>query len=68
MEADISGPRDLPIEVARVIAVGPRAVEALRNLHALALGECPSLLNEDSGGDAKLAMEIEEILATVDGA
>ena len=39
-----------------------RLREALRELHALAKGECPSLLNEDSGGDAKLALEIEGLL------
>lgn len=36
--------------------------EALTNLHALVKGECPSLLNEDSGGDAQLAMQIEQTL------
>lgn len=39
------------------------AVEALRELHALVLGECPSLLNEDSGGCSRLDMEIDAILA-----
>lgn len=39
-----------------------RLREALRELHAVVNGECPSLLNEDSGGDARLALEIEELL------
>lgn len=36
--------------------------EALRELHAVVCGECPSLLDEDSGGDARLALQIEEAL------
>ena len=40
--------------------------EALRNvlheLYATVQGECPSLLSEDSGGDALLALKIEELL------
>jgi hypothetical protein len=35
----------------------------LEDLHALVCGECPSLLNEDSGGDSRLALAIEEALA-----
>lgn len=34
----------------------------LSELHAQVQGECPSLLNEDSGGDAKLALDIESLL------
>lgn len=37
--------------------------KALKELRALVEGECPSLLNEDSGGDSKLEMQIEEALA-----
>jgi hypothetical protein len=45
------------------------ATETLRDLHAMVRGECPSLLNEDSGGNADLAIRIEEILdaATQEG-
>lgn len=39
-----------------------RLREALENLYALVQGECPRLLNEDSGGDAQLSMEIEQAL------
>ena len=39
-----------------------RLREALTSLYALVKGECPSVLNEDSGGDAQLAMEIEQAL------
>lgn len=34
----------------------------LAELAALVRGECPALLNEDSGGDARLSMEIDELL------
>lgn len=39
-----------------------RLREALRALHALVKGECPSLLREDSGGDAVLDCAIEAVL------
>lgn len=35
---------------------------ALSNLYATVKGECPSLLNEDSGGDARLDMACREAL------
>lgn len=35
---------------------------ALKELHALVKGESPSLLNEDSGGDARLALKIEALI------
>jgi hypothetical protein len=38
----------------------------LREIHAFAWGECPSLLNEDSGGNARLDMAIEEALEKFD--
>lgn len=37
--------------------------EALRELYAMIKGECPSLLNEDSGGNARLDMAIESALS-----
>lgn len=37
---------------------------ALSELYATVNGECPSLLNEDSGGCARLAIEIEALLAS----
>ena len=36
--------------------------EALTELHALVCGECPSLINEDSGGDGALDMRIRAAL------
>lgn len=41
-----------------------RMRDALEELHTQVKGECPSLLNEDSGGDAELDLEIQEILST----
>lgn len=38
------------------------AIRLLENLYALVKGESPSLLNEDSGGDVVLALEIEIFL------
>ena len=40
-------------------------VKALGDLHAIVWGECPSLLNEDSGGDAYLDMRIRELLSKI---
>lgn len=40
-----------------------RALESvLQELNAQVWGECPSLLNEDSGGDGRLAVEIDKVL------
>lgn len=36
----------------------------LRELVTLVRGECPALLNEDSGGDARLSMAIDDALAS----
>ena len=36
---------------------------ALKELYAVVKGECPSLLDEDSGGDARLDMQIIKALA-----
>ena len=47
---------DLKVRNARLFNV-------LRELHATVMGESPSLLNEDSGGDAGLALEIDALLA-----
>ncbi|AZS78811.1 hypothetical protein ELS24_10365 [Achromobacter spanius] len=35
---------------------------ALQDLHALVWGECPSLLNEDSGGNSALDMQVREAI------
>jgi len=36
--------------------------EVLIELYALVQGECPRLLDEDSGGDAELQLKIEQAL------
>jgi hypothetical protein len=41
------------------------AVELLRNITALMRGECPRLLNEDSGGDGRLSCDIDAFFARV---
>ena len=48
----------------KCVANEHRLRNALSELHAIVRGECPSLLNEDSGGSAELAIEIEELLTT----
>ena len=37
----------------------------LRELVTLVRGECPALLNEDSGGDARLSLAIDDALAAL---
>lgn len=43
------------------------AIELLKELHAMVWGECPSLLNEDSGGSAHLDLRIRAALAEMEG-
>lgn len=54
-----------PAELTAFRPEGDNVAEALRELHALVKGECPSLLDEDSGGNSRLAMEIEDALASL---
>lgn len=51
--------RSLTAAESRVAAL----TEALTGLAALVRGECPALLDEDSGGDARLALTIEAALS-----
>lgn len=46
-------------------AISDKLAEALRELRALVRGECPSLLNEDSGGNGELDIEIDATLAEI---
>ena len=39
------------------------AVQCLRYLRAMVWGECPSLLIEDSGGDAALDLRIDGVIS-----
>lgn len=45
-----------------------RLTAALDELYATVKGECPSLLNEDSGGNARLDLEIHGLLSHVGSA
>jgi hypothetical protein len=47
---------------ARVEEALRKTANALENLHAMVWGECPSLLNEDSGGSAHADMAIKDAL------
>ena len=48
--------------IAEYAAHEQRLASALREIHATVKGECPSLLDEDSGGNARLDLEIESLL------
>lgn len=52
---------------ARLIAAAPDLLDALKELVAVVRGECPSLLEEDSGGSALLDMAIEDAIAKAEG-
>ena len=44
------------------LATAKQGQDLLRELRAVVKGECPALLNEDSGGNSELDMEIENLL------
>lgn len=52
---------------ALLIAAAPDLLAALIELRATVKGECPSLLNEDSGGSAHLDTMIDEAIAKATG-
>ena len=57
-----------PLEAnARLIAAAPELLKALEKLYALVEGESPSLLDEDSGGDSRLDIEICAAIAKAKG-
>lgn len=49
--------------LARLVTAADGMKRALSELTATVKGECPSLLNEDSGGDARLDCDIEDALS-----
>jgi hypothetical protein len=59
---DQDRPTDPGEDKVEAVALIGRLSDCLRELVAVVRGECPSLLNEDSGGDAKLDIEIDEAL------
>ena len=55
-------------EVVETLATQREALlAALKELVTLVRGECPSLLNEDSGGDARLSLAIDAAIAKAEG-
>jgi hypothetical protein len=50
-----------------LIEAAPDLLAALEELHALVVGECPSLLNEESGGCARLDMAVCAAIAKAKG-
>ena len=52
---------------AVLIAAAPDLLRALEELVAMVRGECPSLLNEDSGGNARLDLAIDAAIAKARG-
>jgi hypothetical protein len=51
----------------QIACAAPELLAALKELRAIVKGECPSLLNEDSGGSARLDMQIDEAIAKATG-
>lgn len=54
----------LMAQVAEITAENAALKSLLSELTAMVNGECPSLLDEDSGGCARLAMAIDDALGT----
>lgn len=65
--ANMVGPAECRKANARLIAAVPELLECLRELYAIVRGECPSLLNEDSGGNAELELAIIDAIAKAEG-
>lgn len=55
---------DQAATIAAQAARTEEAMDCLSALVAVVRGECPSLLNEDSGGDAELSLRIDALLTT----
>ncbi len=53
--------------IVRSVNALPELVAALEELHTLVWGECPSLLNEDSGGNGVLDVRIRDLFSKVKG-
>lgn len=48
-------------------SAAPELLSSLRELYATVRGECPQLLNEDSGGNGELEIAIVDALAKAEG-
>ena len=53
-------------EYIRAEPVNRQMLYVLTELYAVVKGECPSLLNEDSGGDAELDMQIQDVITAAE--
>lgn len=53
---------------ARLISAAPELLDCLENLFATVMGECRQLLDEDSGGNSALYMQIKAAIAKATGA
>lgn len=65
VDLSVISPNSHPALISERDALKARVAEleaALRWLNALVEGECPRLLNEDSGGSGELALKIQELL------
>ncbi len=62
--ADVTEDRDAAF-IVKAVNNHDAPVSLLAELYAQVRGECPSLLNEDSGGDGTLDLEIRTLLASV---
>ncbi len=58
---------DVANELSTLNALKGELAGALQELAAVVRGECPSLLDEDSGGSAKLSIEIDAAIAKAEG-
>ena len=63
MREDYQAFKDKDTRITELEQENKKLRNALTELYAQVKGECPSLLNEDSGGDAELDYEIEQLLA-----
>jgi hypothetical protein len=61
-------PEPLNGRIVELLREIDRLQEALKELHAMVMGECPSLLDEDSGGNARLDADIHALLDPVSSA
>lgn len=54
--------RELTLAEVQLHSAAPELADALEGLLCVVRGECPSLLNEDSGGSAALDIQIDAAL------